>query len=49
MRFFTVQELIRSVAQTQTNDFRGIYRIADPDKVWADLADFSIKEYQALL
>jgi len=25
-----------------------IYRIADPDKVWADLADFSIKEYQAI-
>jgi len=25
----------------------GIYRIADPDKVWADLADLSIKEYQA--
>lgn len=26
----------------------GIYRIADPDKVWADLADLSIKEYQAV-
>lgn len=25
-----------------------IYRIADPDKVWADLADLSIKEYQAI-
>ncbi|CAK9108963.1 unnamed protein product [Durusdinium trenchii] len=25
-----------------------IYRIADPDKVWADLADLSIKEYEAI-